>query len=85
MRESGGMIMKIEKTKPTFSPITITIETQEEADAFYCLFNHLSIDRALDVACPNVKAEYEPFQSPTCQEAFEKFAKHLKRLEREES
>jgi len=37
--------MKINtQTPPTFKPVTITLETREEVQAIYCLFNHVSIN-----------------------------------------
>lgn len=38
--------MKVTTLKPNFSPVVITLETQEEVDHLYALFNHA-------VCCPD--------------------------------
>lgn len=47
--------MKVTQEKPTFAPVTIILETQNEVDALYLTMRHAFVTGAIEKVVPNVR------------------------------
>jgi hypothetical protein len=58
--------MKVKSNKNEFSPfdVTITVETKEEAQALYAVFNHTDNSRLFQGGLESLRSQFKEYGSP---------------------
>jgi hypothetical protein len=64
--------MKVESKDPAKLDLTVTLESQHEIDALWCMLNHCAIITPLGLGYIDYCGQIEPYRSVDAEELFHK-------------